>query len=336
MVDYNILGPGSFADTGETTSRPAHVAPLETANDTWFEPCDPDTPNSGTIVNSVTLNWWLALFRRAIRTTGAKQILTVSGADDPDDMLGEAMTRSASAIWCTGAGTANAQVLTQAAGFVAPKSYFDKMTVRWYPAATNTGAATLAPFGLTAKSIVKVDGTALTGGEIRSPSEAVYDLVSDKFVLMPWSGTQFQFESARYRMSGTQTFTGGAGDFKLITNWTGTDPSFGSMSAGVFTLSRAGTYIFECTLTSDWANPFTINLQTDTSEVTALGYSVGGSSSGCSASVVVSKAAKGRAFKALAFFTGAGNPVVKTGNVYGAGGFIGTGYTQLTVSRIAD
>jgi hypothetical protein len=325
----NILGPGHYADTGETTSRPAHAAPLDAVNHTWFQECNlPGTP--GTSVDALWANGLMAQLRNVIVKSGADQF--ASGADT-DDMTGESIARYASgAIYCTDGGAANAAVLSLTGTFVKPRAYFDGMEVQFNPAAVNTGAATAAAFGLAAKSIVKVSGAVLTGGELRPPTVLRYNLATDKWILMPWSGLQFSLESARYRLTPAQTYVGGAGAFQTLSNWSGTDPSFGAMAAGAFTLSRAGTYIFEASLTSDWANPFTVNLQTDTTEVTALGYSVGGASSGCSASVTVSKAIKGQVFKALAFFNGAGNPVAKVGNVFA--GF--TGYTQLTVSRIGD
>jgi len=155
----NIFGPGHYANTGETTTRPNPAAtgkPL----DTWFQQCLPNDPNSGTNIDEMWLNLVVAQLRQATRTSGASE------SELSDDMIAEAACRAASGgIYGVDSGSAGACVVTTPLGFVTPKSLFAGMRARFLPAAANPGAATLNAFGMGTKSVLKPDGVASAGGE---------------------------------------------------------------------------------------------------------------------------------------------------------------------------
>lgn len=174
----NILGPGHTALTNEVTSRPTQDAPVQTTK-AWFAQCPDGNPAGGTKLDALFLNSLIANLRNPIETSGATQDATV------DDMLSEAIARYASLSFGTGGGTANAQTVAALTGIVVPKALFDGMVVEWVPSATNTGATTLAAWGLAAKNVKDSSGNALNGGEIISGQIAKvrYVLASDEFRL---------------------------------------------------------------------------------------------------------------------------------------------------------
>lgn len=174
----NILGPGHTAQTNEVTVRPAQDAPVQTTK-AWFGQCPPGNPAGGTKIDALFLNSLLENMRNPIESSGAVQ--------DPtkDDMLSEAIARYASFTFGTGGGTANAQTVTALTSVIAPKALFNGMIVEWVPSAGNTGATTLAAWGLTAKNLKDSDGNALTGGELITgqPTRARYQSLGDEFRL---------------------------------------------------------------------------------------------------------------------------------------------------------
>jgi len=174
----NILGPGHTALTNEVTVRPPQDAPVQTTK-AWFAQCPDGDPAGGTKIDALFLNSIIANLRNPIETSGATQDATV------DDMISEAIARYASFTFGTGGGTANAQTVDALSGVIVPKALFDGMVVEWVPSATNTGATTLAAWGLTAKNVKDSSGNALTGGEIISGqlAKARYVLASDEYRL---------------------------------------------------------------------------------------------------------------------------------------------------------
>lgn len=326
----NTFGPGHYVDTGQTTSRPSQAAPLET-NDSWFQECDPNTPNSGTSYDALWANPIIANMRYAVRKSGAAEAVTGAAADD---MLGEAMARYASGgVYCLYTGTANAHVLAGSGLFIMPKSYFDGLMVHYDPVAVNTGAATADAFGLGAKPIVKVDATALTGGELRAPTVLRYSTLSGgRWVLMPWSGLQFALESVRYRLPGNNTNV--VQTFTTIPFSVGTLPSFATLSGGIFTLTRAGTYLVTGVLFSDWASNFSLNLVHNGGYAFGSAGSSGGNGASISVTATIHKAVKGDTIQAWSWFNtgGVGSPTVLQTRVITPL----TGYTELTITRIAD
>ncbi len=82
-------------------------------------------------------------------------------------------------MYAAGGGTANAQTVTLSP---AATSLVAGLTVRWLPTAANTGAATLAVNGLTAKSITKCGTTALVANDLTTAAVAI----------ATYDGTQFQ------------------------------------------------------------------------------------------------------------------------------------------------
>jgi hypothetical protein len=221
MADANVLGPGAYADTGETATRPAHAAPLDVVNDTWFEECDPAIAASGTSFDAVWANWIMAQLRYLIRKSGASQITSGAGVDD---MVGEAAARYASGgIWCSDGGTANAAVLTPTGNFIGPKSLFDGMQLNFRPAAKNTGAKTINYNAIGAKDCVDPDGNALLTGDMPTTRETSvrYNLAADKFYMCPWSaGPRYLEREVFFENDGvtTQAIASGS-SFVKLTNW---------------------------------------------------------------------------------------------------------------------
>jgi hypothetical protein len=84
----------------------------------------------------------------------------------------------------TSAGTANAQTVTHATPL---RIMLAGMEAQFLPGNTNTGAATLNVDGLGATAVVRPDGAACIGGELRSGhlARAVYDGTSWRLVTLP-------------------------------------------------------------------------------------------------------------------------------------------------------
>jgi len=157
-------------------------------------------------------NFLLANWARALDSAG----MAYDCADE--DELAEMMSRHASlGVFGVGGGTANAQTVTAIGYTVAPKALFDGMEVAYLPAATVTGAATLAAFGLPAKPIVDEGGNALTGNEIvitRMTAMRYENESGGRWRLYPWANAKLANVAGRrtvYATPGTYTFTVPAG-----------------------------------------------------------------------------------------------------------------------------
>lgn len=183
-MTVNILGPGHYADTGATTTRPTPAAQLDAVNQTWFEQCDQDVPGSGTQVDDLWANQMLATIRSPILSSGATQDAV------SDNMLTEAIARYASgACYGIDTGSANAAVVGVVAPFVAPLTLFDGMLVFFRPIGKNTGAKTLNFAALGVIDVVDPDGYALQDGDMPATHETCvrYKLATNQWVVMPWA-----------------------------------------------------------------------------------------------------------------------------------------------------
>lgn len=124
--------------------------------------------------------------------------IALDGPTGPDSgglyMLAQAMARYASGgVLCKDTGAADTHVLGTVGSFVLPKAYFDGMMIIWYPAGTNTGAATVNVNGIGSKQIRNSVGGVLVAGDIAANTltMAVYDPAANSgagaFKLSPWS-----------------------------------------------------------------------------------------------------------------------------------------------------
>ena len=107
-----------------------------------------------------------------------------AGPDTNDEMLGEAVTRTAQgAMSYTDGGAADAYVLTAQGGFVQPSAYTAPMLVLFQAGNTNTGASTVNVAGVGVTDLKDKDGTALAAGAIVADSYyiAKYDLAGTEF-----------------------------------------------------------------------------------------------------------------------------------------------------------
>jgi hypothetical protein len=180
----NSFGPGYTATANETTTPPTQPAVLQ-ATDSFFVPCNPANPASGTRIESDWLNLLVGNLRRFVRGSQSAEGSASYLA------LADAAARYASrGVFGTGGGTANAQTVTvidtgTTGTVVAPQALFDGMIVEWVASVGNTGAATLAAWGLTAKNLRDRGGNALIGYEIVAGElcRARYVLGSDEFRL---------------------------------------------------------------------------------------------------------------------------------------------------------
>lgn len=181
----NVFGPGYGTSANEVTARPTQDAVTQTT-DAWFTPCDLSNPNSGTRFQALWANLVVANLRSLVRGSQATELST------SDNMLADAAARYASrGRFGLGGGTANAHTVTTidtgATGKThGPKALFDGMIVEWVASVGNTGATTLAAWGLTAKNLKDQGGNALIGYEIIAGEycRARYVLGSDEFRLL--------------------------------------------------------------------------------------------------------------------------------------------------------
>lgn len=145
------------------------------------------------------------------------------------DQLAEGIARLVSrAVFGTSGGTANAITLAKIGDTVVPKALVAPMEVVFLPAATNTGATTLAAFGLAATAVVDEGGAALTGGElvIGRLTAMRYETTSGgRFRIYPWANAKTSSVPRRrqpYFTPGTYTFTVPAGvDLLDVDLWSG-------------------------------------------------------------------------------------------------------------------
>jgi hypothetical protein len=168
MVD--LLGPADAGAINTLTTTSDVTSPV--AGDTWFQDCAGGVSGTGTPEVAKYINRLLQQARVAIRGSNVPQ------SNAYDDMLSWAM-QSGYANWVgTFGGTANA--LTGAASN-SPIAVQVGTLIRGIASAANTGAVTFNWSGIGAHAVVKIDGTALTGGEIAS---------GQRLVLM-WDGTSW-------------------------------------------------------------------------------------------------------------------------------------------------
>tara|TARA_R110000850_G_scaffold202679_2_gene328727 strand:+ start:71 stop:853 length:783 start_codon:yes stop_codon:yes gene_type:complete len=144
------------------------------------------------------------------------------GADTSDEMLGEAITRTAQgAMSYTDGGAADAYVLTAQGGFVQSTAYTDGMTVIFKAGNTNTGASTVNVSGVGVANIVDATGAALTAGAIVSGEyyAMTYDLGNTRFEVSS-SQPSGGISSSSYVQNGYVVFSDG-----LIVQWGKDTPS---------------------------------------------------------------------------------------------------------------
>lgn len=185
-MTVNVLGPGHYENTGETTSRPSPTVTGINGR-SWFAQCDVNG-EGGTNIDDQFLNALLAELRMLVDSSGGAQ------SESSEEMISEAVGRYASgAIFATDSGAANAYVLATTLNFHLPTSYFHGMRVIWRPANAPTGASTANVNSIGAKAVLRPDGTALVGTEFSAL--ALLDMIYDSgaaggaggFRLTPWS-----------------------------------------------------------------------------------------------------------------------------------------------------
>lgn len=117
------------------------------------------------------------------------------GPDTSKQMLAQAMTRHASgALWVSDSGSANTHVVTMAGTFVPPTAMFAGLTIRFYPAAANTGAATCNAFGLGTRPIVNHLDAPLAAGSLDGRViELIWDpeIGTGSWVLPAWANALY-------------------------------------------------------------------------------------------------------------------------------------------------
>jgi len=120
----------------------------------------------------------------AVTKSGQTLDATPETAADPSPVqLSRAMTQAAlSAAFYDDSGAANAYVLTTTGTWQQPTAYVQGSRFRFIPDNSNTTASTVNIAGIGAKSIVRVDGTALSAGDIIAGREytLTYDSVAGR------------------------------------------------------------------------------------------------------------------------------------------------------------
>ena len=126
-----------------------------------------------------------------------------------------------------GGGTANAQTLTNPRPFA---SLTTGLTVIFNPTAANTGAATFAPDGLTAKNVF-ANGAALVGGELQPGVPAI----------LKYDGTQWNLLNPYFTgygaASGTNTITAAVGKASAYFNGMSVSLKIANTTTGAATLN---------------------------------------------------------------------------------------------------
>lgn len=126
-----------------------------------------------------------------------------------------------------GGGTANAQTLTNPRPFA---SLTTGLTVIFNPTAANTGAATFAPDGLTAKNVF-ANGAALVGGDLQPGVPAI----------LKYDGTQWNLLNPYFTgygaASGTNTITATVGNASAYFNGMSVSLKMANTTTGAATLN---------------------------------------------------------------------------------------------------
>ncbi len=156
----DILGPGSALNS--VTARPSQTTTYG-AVDTWFKPCTTLTSQDGTQLTNDWLNNVLAQLRTAMSSAGVV-------LNNGDDMLWRVIEVMAPR-YAVDTGTVNALVITDTPPVPA---YRPGLILAVKVAVTNTGAATIAPDGLTAAPIVHfADSSPIFPGELKAGGVAL-------------------------------------------------------------------------------------------------------------------------------------------------------------------
>lgn len=182
-----MAGKGLFPDFGVEAGSPSVAGAVS-----WDVEID---PKNGCVVryhrngcrvefSREQANFLLANWARALDSAGMAY-----DCSDPAE-LAEMMSRHASrGIFGIGGGTANAQTVTALEYTKPPTELFDGMWVVFFPAATNTTAMTLAPFGLPQTPVLDEKGAALLGDEVQQGllTAAIYSEALSAFMLPHWA-----------------------------------------------------------------------------------------------------------------------------------------------------
>lgn len=218
---------------------------------------------------------------------------TYSGAADTDtEQLAKALTiLGQSACDYTDSGSANAYVLTHSGSAVTPDAYFTGMRAEFETANSNTAASTINISSLGVKNIIKQDGSALVGGEIKTDTivkvrynGTAFELIEQNAGLLSQNNfLHIQDQKAQNTPGGT--FTVGAWQTRDLTTEVTNSIVGASLATNQITLPK-GTYYIEATAPALGCNTHQAKLYniTDTSDI-----AFGTSESTASGTAVVTK-----------------------------------------------
>lgn len=269
-----------------------------------------------------------------ICTTAGITLDPQAGPDTDFNMVAQAMAKYASGgIYGTCSGTANTYVVAAIGSFQPPKALFDGMQVMFDPNVVNTGTSTVNAFGLGAKTITDMAGNNLTGGELQPPCVIRYSTSAGKFLLLPWSGLQFSFSSMRGRLASAQTPTVNVYTTLLLT--TSPLPAWATLASGVYTLTRNGTYDCVATLRHNHTTSTGLRIVRERSgvleDIASATHTTGTSNNSLNCSGKLTDGLVGDKIYAQVLETTSTTSIpvsIVTSS--------STGYTELTVSRIAN
>lgn len=161
----------------------------------------------------------------AVTYEGAKRILNINGNATIQEGVNAAGTIG---------GTADAVTAVLAPAISA---YGDKIAVLFTPAADNTGAATLALNGLTARPVVREQAIALSAADLKTgiPAHVVYDLANTRWILLnPQAATPLA-------LGGTGATTAAGARTALGVTATGADTAYAFRANNLSDLASAAT-----------------------------------------------------------------------------------------------
>lgn len=130
------------------------------------------------------------------------------GADTDDEMLAQAITRTAQGgLSYQDSGAADAYVLSAIGGYVQPAAYTDGMMVMFEAGNTNTGASTLNVSTIGSTDLKDSAGVALTAGAITAGVNYIarYDLAGTEFRIVFSGSAATEFASDAETQAGTST-----------------------------------------------------------------------------------------------------------------------------------